>query len=117
MKIMSTFESHTPCRLTAEQLRQFETEGYAAVEGVLGADILNEVIAELSEEVDSRAHELVRSGELSQTFADYPFETRLAKISTESDKVARSIWHGALTGPAFFNLITYPPLLDVAEQL
>lgn len=103
--------------MTDEQLQQFEQEGYVAVEGVLGEDILAQVIAELTEEVDSRARELVAGGELSQTFEEYPFETRLAKISAETDKVARSIWHGGLTGPAFFNLITYPRLLDVAEQL
>lgn len=114
---MSTPLPHKACRMSDEQLLQFEEEGYVVVENVLGDDMLQEVIAEVSEEVDSRARELVTAGELSQTFEEHPFETRLAKISAESDKVARSIWHGALTGPAFFNLITYPRLLDVAEQL
>lgn len=87
------------------------------VPGVLDADTLGAVENEITGEIDKRANELVQAGELSQTFADLSFETRLAAISRETDKVARAIWNGALAGPAFFGLICHPALLDVAAQL
>ena len=31
--------------------------------------------------------------------------------------MAGAIWDGQLSGPAFFNLICHPKLLDIAEQL
>ena len=45
------------------------------------------------------------------------FETRLARISSETPKLAVSIWNGILHGPAIYNLITAPPLLDVMEAI
>ena len=60
---------------------------------------------------------LVAKGELSQPYDECGFETRLARISSETDKIAVSIWNGILHGPAIFDLISHPRLVDVAEQL
>ena len=103
--------------LTTEQLEQFDREGFVVVEGVFEDADLQPVIDEITEAVEVRARELVAAGELSRTYEEYGFETRLAYISQETDKLARSIWDGTLAGPAFFGLISNPKLLDVAEQL
>jgi len=87
------------------------------VEDVFTDDELQVVIDEITDEIDVRSRELVASDELSQTFANLDFEHRLAHISAETDRVAVNIWNGALSGPAFFGLITNPKLLDVAEQV
>jgi phytanoyl-CoA hydroxylase len=102
--------------LSQSQLDFFQGEGYLVVERVFDDADLQPVIDEVTAAIDERAEALVESGELSRTYAEFPFETRLAQISRETDKVARSIWDGRLSGPAFFNLITHPKLLDVAEQ-
>ncbi len=102
--------------LTPAQLEQFDRDGYLVVEDVFTDADLQPVIDEVAAEVDRVARECVASGELSQLYAEEGFETRLARISRETDKVARSVWNGTLAGPAFFNLIRNPRLLDVAEQ-
>lgn len=76
---------------------------------------LQDVIDELNREIDVRSRKLFERGELSNLYASESFETRLAKISTETPKLAVSIWNGILHGPAIFELITNPKLLDVAE--
>ena len=103
--------------LTTEQLERFDREGFVVVEEVFTDADLQPVIDEITEAVDVRARELVAAGELSRTYAEYGFETRLAHISQETDKLARSIWDGTLAGPAFFHFISHPKLLDVAERL
>ena len=64
-----------------------------------------------------RTAKLVATGELSRTYAEEGFETRLAKISHETDKLALSIWNSILHGPAIFRLITHPNLVAAASQL
>ncbi len=109
-------ESTTPLRLSEEQRQRFDQEGYLVVDDLFTDAELQPVIAEIEAEVDRLAHELVASGELSQPYTEYDFEHRLARITDETDRLAISIWNGALAGPAIFDLIRNPKLLDLAEQ-
>jgi ectoine hydroxylase-related dioxygenase (phytanoyl-CoA dioxygenase family) len=106
----------TPYRLSDEQLAEFHREGFLVVDSIFTDDDLRPVIEELASVVDAKARELVAQGQLSRAYEDEPFETRLTKISRETDKIALSIWNGVLSGPAVFNLIRTPRLLDLAEQ-
>ncbi len=103
--------------LTEAQLALFDRDGYLVVEDLFAEQELQPVIEEISAEVDARARELAARGELSCLYEEEPFETRLGRISAETDKVALSIWNGNLAGPAIFDLIRHPKLLDIAEQL
>jgi ectoine hydroxylase-related dioxygenase (phytanoyl-CoA dioxygenase family) len=111
--------TQTPAKslFDADQLAQFQREGYVVVDDVFDEEILSAIEREITTEIDARAAELVKSGELSRTYAEADFLHRLALISAETDKVARDIWNGSLAGPAVFNLIRNPALLDVAERL
>lgn len=102
--------------LTPAQLDRFRTEGYLVAENVFADADLQPVIDELHAEVGRRARELLAQGKLSQTFEDAGFERQLALISAETDALALGIWNGALSGPAIFDLIRHPRLLDIAEQ-
>jgi phytanoyl-CoA hydroxylase len=113
---MST-QTEISISLSSEQVGQFEREGYLVVDEVFDEDTLQAVEREITAEIDRRSAELVKSGELSRSYAEADFLHRLALISAETDKVARGIWNGALAGPAIFNLIRYPVLLDIATQL
>ena len=86
-------------KISQEQIDQFHREGFLMVEDVFTDADLQPVIDEVSAEIDVRARELVASGELSRTYEEDDFERRLARISTETDKVALSIWNGQLAGP------------------
>ena len=102
--------------LTTAQLEQFDRDGFLVVDNVFSDADLQPVIDEVTVEIDRVAKECVARGELNNTFVEENFESRLAKISLQTDKVAQSVWNGSLAGPAFFNLIRNPRLLDVAEQ-
>ncbi len=103
--------------LTAEELAQFHETGYVVAEDVLPVSELQPVIDEISREIEDRARVLVAKGELSRTYEEEGFETRLALISRETDALALQIWNGVLHGPAIFQLITNPNLVNLAEQL
>lgn len=101
--------------LTEDQKQSFAKEGYLLLNDVLDDEDLQPVIDEISSEIHARAKKLFKDGDISELFEDDGFETRLAKISQQSPKLAVSIWNGILHGPAIFHLITNPKLLDVAE--
>jgi ectoine hydroxylase-related dioxygenase (phytanoyl-CoA dioxygenase family) len=101
--------------ISKEQQDFFKENGYLFLEKVLEDNDLQGVIDELNSEIDKRAKELFVSGEISSLYENEPFETRLAKISNETPKLAVSIWNGILHDPAIFELITNDKLLDVAE--
>ena len=103
--------------LSSEEMAHFHREGFAVVPDLFDASDLQPVIEEISAEIDERAAALVKTGVLSHDYSEFGFATRLAHISRETDQVALAIWNGTLSGPAFFDLIKNPRLLDVAEQL
>ncbi len=117
MTVMPQTTPPLPAPLDAERLARFERDGYLVVPHLFTNADLQPVIDEITDEVDRRARALVASGELSRAYEEEGFETRLARISRETDKVALSIWDGTLAGPAIFGLLTHPRLLDIAEQL
>ena len=102
--------------LSPEQIHLFHDQGYLVVDDLIPHADLEPVIQEINYEVDWRAKKLAAKGELSRSFEECGFVTRLAKIIQETDKIALSIWSGILHGPAIFHLIAHPRLLDIAEQ-
>src|ERR1700678_4499960 len=112
-----TTQIDSSLRLSPEQVAVFEREGFLVVDDVFDDSVLKAAEAEVTAEIDARAAELVKSGELSRTYAEADFLHRLALISAETDKVGRIIWNGNPSGAAFFNLIRYPALHDIAEHL
>jgi hypothetical protein len=103
--------------MTEEEKSFFHREGYVVLDGVIPVEELQPVIDEISMEIDTRAHSLVAAGTLSRPYGEEGFETRLARISQETDKIALDIWNGFLHGPAIFHLIGNPNLVNIAEQL
>jgi ectoine hydroxylase-related dioxygenase (phytanoyl-CoA dioxygenase family) len=106
-----------PIGLSDEQLAFFDREGYLVVDELFDDRVIQALRDEIAAEIDARATKLVASGELSRTYAEEDFEHRLARINDENPGLAHSIWNGVLCGPAIFELIRYPRLLDIAEQL
>lgn len=86
--------------LTQQQVDFFHNEGYLHVQNVLTNDDLQPAIDELTGEVDQRARKLVERGELSRTYEEEGFETRLARISQETDQIAISISNSRSSLPA-----------------
>lgn len=103
--------------LSREQIDTFHREGYLVVEDFFTDADLQPVIDELEAEIDRRTAELVAAGELSHSYAEDGFETRLSRITAETEKLYWSICSGQLAGPGLFALLTHPRLLDLVEDL
>jgi ectoine hydroxylase-related dioxygenase (phytanoyl-CoA dioxygenase family) len=104
-------------RLDSDQIATFHREGYLVIEKLLTDRDLQPVIDEINEEIDRRARDLVAAGELSRPYEEESFETRLTRITAETEKVYWSICNGQLAGPGVFSLLTNPKVVDVAESL
>lgn len=104
-------------KISKSQLDFFSENGYLVLDNVIDTFYLDAVIEDLKQEIDKRATKLFEQGELSRLYENESFETRLAKISKETPKLAVSIWNGVLHGKGIFQLITAPPILDVMESI
>lgn len=104
-------------KLNAKQLEHFDKEGYLVVDDLFDDADLQPVIDDVSAEIDRLANELVESGELSQSYAEKEFTSRLTAITAETDKVLKPILSGQLATRGIFDLLTNPKLLDAMESL
>ncbi len=117
----------TPTRVDIER---FNDQGYLVVEDVL--DIkqdLDPVVAEYEVLLDALINEWHRAGTIPSDYADMPFGERLARFLTDGGTKAYAPFDISLPfsgvteetpihlGPATFNLLTSPRLLDAVEQV
>ena len=116
--------------LTDAQRRQFDTEGYVVIEDVLDPERdLAPVMAEYGAVLDRLAESLLAAGAIRSAHRSLPFDERLIRICVESGRTYSQHFdfnlpqRGVVTdtpihvGPAIFNLLSNPRLLDVAESI
>jgi ectoine hydroxylase-related dioxygenase (phytanoyl-CoA dioxygenase family) len=116
--------------LSTQQIEQFHRDGYLVVEDLLDpARDLDPVIAEYEGVLDRLAAELFAAGAISSTYAELPFSERLVRIYAESGKVHAQYFDFSLpqsgiteqtpfwTGPAVFDTLRAPAILDAIESL
>lgn len=115
--------------LSADQMAQYERNGYVVVEGFLDPDRhIRPVLNEYEEVLDALARSLYAQGRIGSLYADLPFEERLTHVYVDSGEVHSQWFDFSLPqkdiredtpfwfGPGVFRLLTCPELLDVAEQ-
>ena len=109
--------------LNSEQLEFFKDEGYLVVPSALDPAGLQPAIDEITSVIDEHSIKAVERGDLSQTYADEPFETRLWKIHQEWSDLywsigqPRSDFGGQVEGHGIFELIINDQLLDLAKSI
>lgn len=103
--------------LSRKEIDTFHREGYLVVDKALAEADLQPVIEEIIREVTARAQELVERGELESTYEAHGFERQLIAIDREDSTLVPAVTGGALSGPAIFEFIRHPGLLDLAESL
>lgn len=116
--------------LSADQVAQLHTQGYLLVEGALDPELdIEPVVREFSAILDRVAHDLKRAGKIERTYDDLPFEDRFIAVASESPKpiipnFEIALPNGGFTadipincGPATFNFLRSPRILDVLEPL
>jgi hypothetical protein len=116
--------------LTQAQIDHFHEQGYLAVQGVLDETLdLEPVRREYGELFDQLCAGWQAEGLLANTYAHLPFEQKLLRVFQDTGRdycqhfdiglplngvTADTPFH---VGPAVFNLLTSPRLLDVVEDL
>ncbi len=117
-------------RLNDEQLEHFHEKGYVVVEDLIDPDeMLDPLEAEYGTVLDNLAWQLYDEGAIGSTYAGVEFGERLTRIYQESGEVHSQyfdlslpqknitydtpMWHG----PAVFDFLTAPPLLDAVESI
>ena len=116
--------------LTDKQIEHFRSEGYVVADDVISQEeVLDPLEAEYATVLDRLASELFEGGQVSSTYAGLPFSERLTRVYQDSGKVHANyfdfslpqsgikrdtpMWHG----PAVFNALTAPSLLDAVESI
>lgn len=116
-------------RLTQGDLQRFSEQGFLAVENLLDAEtVIKPLQAEYMELFDGLARRSFARGKIRSLYEDLPFPQRLAQVMQESGEPYHLYMDIALTtdsavpdmpihtGPAVFNLLTNPGLLDAVES-
>ena len=107
----------------------FEREGYLVIEDVFDpAGDLDPVVQEYAARLDELAADWHARGLIDSAYADLPFSERFAHVLNDAGPEGYRPFDITLSGPitedspmhagpAVFNLITHPRMLDVVEQL
>lgn len=104
-------------KLTAEQIKSFETDGYLIARNALTDKDLQPVIDELNEFIDQRANILHAEGKITNLHQNEPFETRYGLIFNECKEIDKGLDIMHQRGKAMFEFLHNPNLLDTAESL
>ena len=116
--------------LTAEQIGQLEADGYLLVKGALDPELdIEPVREEFGEILDRLADRLYREGRIRDRHAGLSFEERIVAVAAESPEPVIpnfeiALPNGGFTaatplncGPATFNFLRSPRILDLMEPL
>ena len=115
--------------MTKEQLEHFEYFGFVTAEGVIDPEkVIDPVIEEYAGVLDCLADELYEEGRISSKYEDLEFGERMVQVYEESDEIHQGYFDFSLpqrgvtedtpfwAGPAVFNAMTSPDLLDAVES-
>lgn len=104
-------------KLSQEQYRQFDDEGYVIVKQGLSDTDLNPMIQEIKAFVDRRAADLYDRNLITDRYEHEPFERRLALITQENTTIYDDIDIMHFRGEALFAFLGNERLMDVVEGL
>ena len=116
--------------MTKEQLDHFDHFGFVAVEGVIDPkNVIDPVIDEYAGVLDNLAEKLRAEEKITSKYEGLEFGDRVTKIYAESGEVHNKYFDFTLSqanvthdtpfwvGPAVFNALSAPSLLDAVESL
>ena len=116
--------------MTKEQLDHFNHYGFVAIENVLDpANVIDPIIDEYAGVLNNLADKLYAESKITSKYEDLEFSDRVTQIYAESGEVHNKYFDFTLSvanvthdtpfwvGPAVFNALTAPGLLDAVESL
>ena len=120
-----------PSALTPAQIAAFEEDGFLAIDSLVPPEDLVAIEAEYEALLDRLASELFQKGKISKTYEDLDFGARYAAMIAEypdltnylnislpllNEGIDPETFH-VHAGPAVFDLMRHPKVLDVVEAL
>ena len=103
--------------ISAEQLAQYERDGFLIIEGMFSDDDLQPVIDEFEAAVASLAGRLFEAGRITSAYADEGFYTRMAKVAAEYDEAPGLMQISTPMGPELAALWSSDRLLGVVAAI
>ena len=95
---------------------EFERDGCLLLRQVVPHRVLDPLIEQISRAIGQYADGLHAKGELEDTHADLPFETRLVAINRGAEARLRS-WNNIAVCEGLYNLICYPAIVDALRPI
>ena len=107
---------HVNWRFDMDTRFEFERDGCLLLRQVVPDRLLNPLIEHISRAIGQYADGLYAKGELADTYADLPFETRLVALNRGAEARLRS-WNNIAVCEGLYNLICYPAIVDVLRPI
>jgi len=104
-------------RLSEEQLRQYDADGFLVVRDVFTKEELAPLQREIDGLVDDLARRLQRAGKITNLHEDKGFYERLTALEKDFPGAAVLIHIGGILKPALAALWSSPKLLEMIEQI
>ena len=104
-------------KLSRSQLDTFEEQGYLHINDALSPADIDPVIWEYEGIVDRRARKLYAEGKTTSLHEREPFNRRILRIAEEAPEISDNLLPQHTRGPAVFQLICNPTILQIAESL
>ena len=102
--------------LTPQQLADFDRDGFLHVRGVLTAEDLDPVKAEITEYIDARAVQLQEQGLITNLHREAPFSQRIGLLGEQEPSIV-GFDILSIMGKALFKHLHNPQLLDCVESI
>lgn len=103
--------------LSAQQISDFERDGFVLIDDVFDASDLQPLIEEFEAAIDTRSRFLLQDGKITNLHEELPFDKRLAAINDECEEIFFTLFGKSHHGPALWELIRNSNLLGVVESL
>ena len=103
--------------LSQEQIETFHDRGYLKLDGIFEPDELAPLVAEFNAVIDRTAKILKERGEIEDLCEGLPFERRLDCLTRQCAKAFRALFQGTHRGPAIFDFLRHPKILDKVQSL
>ncbi len=97
---------------------KYRTDGYIVVPGVVDPGTVAGLLGAIAGAVEKIAQALYRKGLVANLFEELPVGRRLYALQEECGKpIGKRGWNPEIFGPALYNLVCAPPVLDVVEKI
>lgn len=103
--------------LAPEQIDRLHEQGYLFLPGVFDPEELAPLIGEFNGVIDRAARVLEQRGEVQDRCEELSFERRLPALTKQSTNAFRALFQGTHRGPAMFDFLRHPKILDRVEAL